>query len=157
METLGEHVFDFFLRNKRAEFEEYRRQVTRWSSPACYPSSNTELSESSSAIALLDSDKSASSTGARLARRPDANRRQGVGVIRPVASRWKVSGSVSTTFGGVPRVWVGPGSPIAHCTAAYGTLTLWSGRDAVPPGCRRGYGCTRECTSMQLCRCHLGK
>ena len=23
-ETLGEHVFDFFLRNKRAEFEEYR-------------------------------------------------------------------------------------------------------------------------------------
>lgn len=29
-ETLGEHVFDFFLRNKRAEWEEYRRQVTRW-------------------------------------------------------------------------------------------------------------------------------
>ena len=27
-ETLGEHVFDFFLRNKRAEWEEYRRQVT---------------------------------------------------------------------------------------------------------------------------------
>jgi glutamine synthetase len=27
-ETLGEHVFDFFLRNKRNEFEEYRRQVT---------------------------------------------------------------------------------------------------------------------------------
>ena len=27
-ETLGEHVFDFFLRNKRSEFEEYRRQVT---------------------------------------------------------------------------------------------------------------------------------
>lgn len=27
-ETLGEHVFDFFLRNKRAEFEDYRRQVT---------------------------------------------------------------------------------------------------------------------------------
>ena len=27
-EALGEHVFDFFLRNKRAEFEEYRRQVT---------------------------------------------------------------------------------------------------------------------------------
>ncbi len=27
-ETLGEHVFDFFLRNKRAEFGEYRRQVT---------------------------------------------------------------------------------------------------------------------------------
>ena len=27
-ETLGEHVFDFFLRNKRAEFEEYRIQVT---------------------------------------------------------------------------------------------------------------------------------
>ena len=29
-ETLGEHVFDFFLRNKRAEWEEYRRQVTNW-------------------------------------------------------------------------------------------------------------------------------
>ena len=27
-ETLGEHVFDFFLRNKRAELEEYRREVT---------------------------------------------------------------------------------------------------------------------------------
>ncbi len=27
-ETLGEHVFDFFLRNKRTEWEEYRRQVT---------------------------------------------------------------------------------------------------------------------------------
>jgi glutamine synthetase len=29
-ETLGEHVFDFFLRNKKAEWEEYRRQVTSW-------------------------------------------------------------------------------------------------------------------------------
>ncbi len=27
-DTLGEHVFDFFLRNKRAEFDEYRRQLT---------------------------------------------------------------------------------------------------------------------------------
>ena len=27
-ETLGEHVFDYFLRNKRAEWDEYRRQVT---------------------------------------------------------------------------------------------------------------------------------
>jgi glutamine synthetase len=27
-EILGEHVFDFFLRNKRAEWEEYRREVT---------------------------------------------------------------------------------------------------------------------------------
>ena len=27
-ETLGEHVFDFFLRNKRAEWEDYRYQVT---------------------------------------------------------------------------------------------------------------------------------
>ena len=26
--TLGEHVFEFFLRNKRAEWEEYRRQVS---------------------------------------------------------------------------------------------------------------------------------
>jgi glutamine synthetase len=29
-EALGEHVFDFFLRNKRAEWENYRRQVTRY-------------------------------------------------------------------------------------------------------------------------------
>ena len=29
-ETLGEHVFDYFMRNKRAEFESYRRQVTPW-------------------------------------------------------------------------------------------------------------------------------
>ena len=29
-ETLGEHVFDFFLRNKKAEWEEYRRQVNSW-------------------------------------------------------------------------------------------------------------------------------
>ena len=27
-ETLGEHVFDFFLKNKRTEWEDYRRQVT---------------------------------------------------------------------------------------------------------------------------------
>ena len=27
-ETLGEGVFDFFLRNKRQEWDEYRRQVT---------------------------------------------------------------------------------------------------------------------------------
>ena len=27
-EVLGEHVFDFFLRNKRSEWEAYRRQVT---------------------------------------------------------------------------------------------------------------------------------
>lgn len=29
-ETLGEHVYEFFLLNKRAEWEDYRRQVTRW-------------------------------------------------------------------------------------------------------------------------------
>ncbi|HET7713918.1 MAG TPA: glutamine synthetase, partial [Patescibacteria group bacterium] len=27
-ETLGEHVFDFFLRNKRNEWDAYRRSVT---------------------------------------------------------------------------------------------------------------------------------
>jgi glutamine synthetase len=27
-ETLGEHVYDFFLRNKRQEWEEYRGQVS---------------------------------------------------------------------------------------------------------------------------------
>jgi glutamine synthetase len=29
-ETLGEHVFDFFLRNKREEWSDYRRQVSRF-------------------------------------------------------------------------------------------------------------------------------
>jgi len=29
-ETLGEHVFEFFLRNKRAEWRDYRRQVTQF-------------------------------------------------------------------------------------------------------------------------------
>jgi glutamine synthetase len=29
-ETLGEHVFDFFLKNKRAEWDDYRRQVTAY-------------------------------------------------------------------------------------------------------------------------------
>jgi glutamine synthetase len=29
-ETLGEHVFDFFLRNKRAEWDDYRRQVSQY-------------------------------------------------------------------------------------------------------------------------------
>ncbi|WP_193432235.1 glutamine synthetase family protein [Tessaracoccus flavus] len=29
-ETLGEHVFEYFLRNKREEFAVYRRQVTPW-------------------------------------------------------------------------------------------------------------------------------
>ena len=29
-EALGEHVFDFFLRNKREEWTDYRRQVTRF-------------------------------------------------------------------------------------------------------------------------------
>jgi glutamine synthetase len=29
-ETLGEHVFEFFLRNKRAEWDAYRSQVTQF-------------------------------------------------------------------------------------------------------------------------------
>lgn len=29
-ETLGEHVFEYFMRNKREEFETYRQQVTPW-------------------------------------------------------------------------------------------------------------------------------
>ena len=29
-ETLGEHVFDFFLRNKRQEWEDWRAQVTQY-------------------------------------------------------------------------------------------------------------------------------
>ena len=29
-ETLGEQVFDFFLRNKREEWQDYRSQVTQF-------------------------------------------------------------------------------------------------------------------------------
>lgn len=29
-DTLGEHVFEFFLRNKKAEYEAYRSEVTAW-------------------------------------------------------------------------------------------------------------------------------
>ncbi len=36
-ETLGEHVFDFFLRNKRAEWEAYRRQVSQYELDAMLP------------------------------------------------------------------------------------------------------------------------
>ncbi|MFT4295473.1 MAG: glutamine synthetase family protein [Micropruina sp.] len=37
-ETLGEHVFDFVLRNKRAEYESYRAQVTPWELRTSLPS-----------------------------------------------------------------------------------------------------------------------
>lgn len=37
-ETLGEHVFEFFLRNKRADWEDYRRQVTPWELERYLPS-----------------------------------------------------------------------------------------------------------------------
>jgi glutamine synthetase len=29
-ETLGEHVFEWFIRNKRAEWHEYKRHVTQF-------------------------------------------------------------------------------------------------------------------------------
>lgn len=37
-ETLGEHVFDFFLRNKRAEWEEYRATVHQFELDRMLPS-----------------------------------------------------------------------------------------------------------------------
>ncbi len=36
-DTLGEHVFDFFLRNKRREWEAYRHQVTQFERDALLP------------------------------------------------------------------------------------------------------------------------
>jgi glutamine synthetase len=36
-ETLGEQVFDFFLRNKRREFDDYRRQVTHFEKERMLP------------------------------------------------------------------------------------------------------------------------
>lgn len=36
-QTLGEHVFEFFLRNKRAEWDAYRRQVTAYERDAMLP------------------------------------------------------------------------------------------------------------------------
>jgi len=29
-ESLGEHVFDYFIRNKREEWNDYKAQVTPW-------------------------------------------------------------------------------------------------------------------------------
>jgi glutamine synthetase len=29
-EALGEHVFDYFIRNKRREWDSYKREVTQW-------------------------------------------------------------------------------------------------------------------------------
>ena len=40
-ETLGEHVFDFFLRNKRAEWDEYRGQVSAFERDRMLPVSVT--------------------------------------------------------------------------------------------------------------------
>jgi glutamine synthetase len=39
-ETLGEHVFDYFLRNKRTEWQDYRRQVTAFELDRYLPSCN---------------------------------------------------------------------------------------------------------------------
>jgi glutamine synthetase len=36
-DTLGEHVFEWFLRNKREEWEAYRRVVTRWETERSFP------------------------------------------------------------------------------------------------------------------------
>ncbi len=36
-ETLGEHVFEFFLRNKRQEWDIYRRQVTPYERDTMLP------------------------------------------------------------------------------------------------------------------------
>ena len=36
-DALGEHVFDYFLRNKRAEFQAYRSQVTPWELESLLP------------------------------------------------------------------------------------------------------------------------
>jgi len=36
-ETLGEHVYDYFMRNKRAEFDAYRREVTPYELRALLP------------------------------------------------------------------------------------------------------------------------
>src|SRR5450756_878586 len=48
---------------------------------------------------------------------------------RPVASLNQVIASVSTTFGGVPRVWRGPSTT---CTAATGTTLTSTERPGVP-------------------------
>src|SRR6185437_829371 len=53
---------------------------------------------------------------------------------RPVASLYQVSGSVSTTFGGVPRVWRGPATA---CTAATGTTLISTERPGLALSSRR--------------------
>src|SRR5262249_25108612 len=67
--------------------------------------------------------------GGRYAERPDRAPPAGPAPVRmasaqarrPVASLNQVSGSVSTTLGGVPRVWRGPATA---CTAATGTTRI---------------------------------
>src|SRR6201999_2109342 len=56
---------------------------------------------------------------------------------RPVASLNQVSGSVSTTLGGVPRVWRGPATA---CTAATGTTLISTER----PGLTLSSSCSRN-------------
>ena len=68
-------------------------------------------------------------------------------VIRPVASRRKLSGSVSTTFGGVPRVCDGPASPAGTRSSIAPPRTAAPGlrpnaRVAGRPRFRRAYGCS---------------
>jgi hypothetical protein len=46
-ETLGEHVYDFFLRNKRAEWEEYRGRSPPSSGTGCCRSSEVPLTSGS--------------------------------------------------------------------------------------------------------------
>jgi glutamine synthetase len=36
-EALGEHVFEWFIRNKREEWEAYRRYVTPWETERSFP------------------------------------------------------------------------------------------------------------------------
>ena len=170
-ETLGEHVFDFFLRNKRAEFEEYRNQVTPMELTRLLPVSlrlAARASRSDPSTSSLFAKQRARSLivpplgGARFptlaagiqlssgrtldrsARRPEAwtgpSRTASAQVIRPVASRKKVTGSVSTTLGGVPRVCAGTGTRRRSHTAPRRTAAREprpNGRDAARPGSRR--------------------
>ena len=95
-ETLGDHVFDFFLRNKRAEFDEYRRQVTPAGAPEAaarccvdvfvtrcsLPSRASRRAPSSSTDRGLVSSSTGSARAARAG--PEG---QGAGQVGPQARR----------------------------------------------------------------------
>ena len=70
-ETLGEHVFEWFIRNKRAEWADYKAEVSRSSSTAtCRCSSRTTSTDGSRSSCFPDPPPGRLGPGARPGRLP---------------------------------------------------------------------------------------